>query len=141
MPSSPLETAVLGVHTLVVQTEELIADVLSEHRLTGATAQALWTIDPQEEPPSMKTMAQRLFCRAPNLTFVVNQLVDRGLVERIVDPADRRSRLVRLTDEGRRTRAAVVDAALTTSPLARLPPAELRRLAALLDQALGPSAD
>ncbi|KOX17352.1 MarR family winged helix-turn-helix transcriptional regulator [Nocardiopsis sp. NRRL B-16309] len=141
MPPSPLETAVLGVHTLATQTEELIADVLSEHRLTGATAQALWAIDPQEEPPSMKTMAQRLFCRAPNLTFVVNQLVDRGLVERIVDPADRRSRLVVLTEEGRRTRAAVVAAALTTSPLARLPADELRRLADLLDQALEPLAD
>lgn len=89
----------------------------------------------------MKTMAQRLYCRASNLTFVVNQLVDRGFVERTVDPVDRRSRLVRLTDEGHRARAAIVDAALTTSPLARLSPDELRRLVALLDTALAPSDD
>ncbi|MFE3456846.1 MarR family winged helix-turn-helix transcriptional regulator [Nocardiopsis aegyptia] len=109
--------------------------------MTGATAQALWAIDPEEEPPSMKAMALRLYCRAPNLTFVVNQLADRGFVERTVDPADRRSRLVRLTEEGLRARTAIVDAALATSPLARLTPDELHRLVALLDTALQPSTD
>ena len=114
---------------------------LAEHRLTHATAQALWAIDPGEDPPSMKTIAQRLFCNAPNLTFVMNQLADRGLIERVVDPADRRSRRVKLTEEGHQVRAAIIDAALATSPLARLAPEALHQLVGILSQALESPAD
>lgn len=84
----------------------------------------------------MKAMAERLFCNAPNLTFVVNQLVERGYVVRTVDPSDRRSRRVSLTDEGRRVRAAVIEAALATSPLARLDPKDLSQLVTILREAL-----
>jgi DNA-binding MarR family transcriptional regulator len=82
----------------------------------------------------MKTMTERLYCNAPNLTFMANQLVDRGLVERAVDPADRRSRVLVLTAKGRRVREAVVRAALTKTPLAALTESELRQLVALLNR-------
>lgn len=131
-----LETAVVAGQTLVMQTNERLDAVLAEHRLTGSTAQALWAIDPDEKPPSMKTMAQRLFCNAPNLTFVTTQLTERGLVERVVDPADRRSRLLSLTPEGLRVRAVVVDAALAASPLAQLSEEDLVRLVETLRAAL-----
>ncbi|WP_236795227.1 MarR family winged helix-turn-helix transcriptional regulator [Amycolatopsis sp. GM8] len=136
MSTSTLEVAVVAVQSIVTQTDDLLGEALAEHRLTGVTAQALWAIDPSEAPPSMKAMAERLFCNAPNLTFVVNQLVERGFVERTVDPSDRRSRRVSLTDEGRRVRAAVIEAALATSPLARLAPKDLDRLVAILRKAL-----
>jgi DNA-binding MarR family transcriptional regulator len=39
---------------------------------------------------------------------LVSELEDRGIVERVADPSDRRARLVRLTDEGReRVKAAL----------------------------------
>lgn len=136
MGSNLLEVAVVAVHSVVAQTNDRLDEALEEHGLTQATAQAMWAIDPTEDPPSMKTMAQRLFCNAPNLTFVTNQLADRGLVERIVDPADRRSRLVRLTEDGLRVRAALIDAALAVSPLANLAAEDLKRLIAVLAEAL-----
>lgn len=136
MSSRLLEAAVVASQSLVMQTNEHLEATLAEHRLTGATAQALWAIDPDEKPPSMKTMAQRLFCNAPNLTFVTTQLTDRGLVERVVDPADRRSRLVTLTPEGLRVRAAVINAALEASPLFRLSEDDLSRLIEILRTAL-----
>lgn len=136
MSASTLEVAVVAVQSIVAQTDDQIGNVLAEHRLTGVTAQALWAVDPSEAPPSMKAMAERLFCNAPNLTFVVNQLVERGYVVRTVDPSDRRSRRVSLTDEGRRVRAAVIEAALATSPLARLDPKGLSRLVTILREAL-----
>lgn len=136
MSSRLLEAAVVASQSLVMQTNEHLEATLAEHRLTGATAQALWAIDPDEKPPSMKTMAQRLFCNAPNLTFVTTQLTDRGLVERVVDPADRRSRLVTLTPEGLRVRAAVINAALEASPLSRLSEDDLSRLIEILRTAL-----
>lgn len=140
MGHSELELAVVATQSVVMQANDQLETALAEHRLTRATAQALWEIDPNEKPPSMKTMAKRLFCQAPNLSFVVNQLAERGLVERQVDPADRRSRVLTLTDEGHRVRAAIIEAAVATTPLAQLDEAELRQLVALLDKALQPPA-
>jgi len=111
---------VVANHEIFMQTSDRIQAVLTEHGLTHATAQALWAIDPAEAPPSMKELAGRLYCNAPNLSFVVNQLTGRGLVERSADPGDRRSRVVALTMDGRRVRSAVIEATLALSPFARL---------------------
>lgn len=136
MTASDLTAAVAAVHESWMRTIDLITPVLTEHRLTTATFQALWAIDPAEQPPSMKVMAERLYCNAPNLTFMSNQLVDRGLVERAVDPADRRSRVLVLTAKGRRVRDEVMRAALENTPLGALTADELRQLTALLNRAL-----
>ncbi|MFE2434669.1 MarR family winged helix-turn-helix transcriptional regulator [Streptomyces sp. NPDC059409] len=136
MTRSTLEAVVAANHELFMRTGDRIEAVLAEHGLTPATAQALWAIDPDQAPPSMKTLAGRLYCNAPNLSFVMNQLTDRGLVERNADPADRRSRVVALTDDGRRVREAVIEATLALTPFARLGDEELRKLVDLLGKAL-----
>jgi DNA-binding MarR family transcriptional regulator len=135
MSRSVLEAVVVANHKLFMLTGDGLEAVLTEHGLTIATAQALWMIDPDEAPPSMKEMAGRLFCNAPNLSFITNQLVDRGLVERSVDPDDRRSRVLTLTGNGLRVRATVIAAMLAVSPFARLSPDELLRLKELLEKA------
>lgn len=58
-----------------------------------------------------------------------------------MDPADRRSRLVSLTPEGVRVRAAVFDAALAASPLAQFQDDDLTRLVEILRAALDTVAD
>ncbi len=135
MTRSVLEAVVVANHKTFMLTSDGMEAALAEHGLTHATAQALWMIDPHEPPPSMKVMANRLFCNAPNLSFVTNQLVDRGFVERSVDPDDRRSRVLTLTGSGRRVRATVIAAMLAISPFARLSPEELLRLKELLEKA------
>lgn len=137
MGHTVLELAVVANQSVVMQTNDALTEVLGEHGLTHATAQALWAIVPEEEPPSMKTVAERLFCNAPNLTFVVNQLLDRGLVAKAVDPDDRRSRTIALTEDGKRVRRAVIDAALLASPLANLDEEELQSLVEMLRKATG----
>ncbi|AXK35096.1 MarR family transcriptional regulator [Streptomyces armeniacus] len=138
MTRSALEAAVVANHEIFMRTGDRINAVLAEHGLTHATAHALWVIDPAEAPPSMKELAGRLYCNAPNLSFVMNQLTGRGLVERSADPADRRSRVVALTEDGRRVRSAVIEATLALTPFARLDAGELRELASLLGKALEP---
>ncbi|MFJ6690279.1 MarR family winged helix-turn-helix transcriptional regulator [Streptomyces sp. NPDC091294] len=137
MTRSTLETAVAANHELFMQTGDRIESVLAEFGLTPATARPLWAIDPTEAPPSMKSLAARLYCNAPNLSFVMNQLTDRGLVERSADPSDRRSRVVALTEDGRRVRSAVIEATLALTPFAGLTDDELRQLVQLLGKALG----
>ncbi|GGP05924.1 MarR family winged helix-turn-helix transcriptional regulator [Nonomuraea glycinis] len=139
MTRSILEAVVVASHEVSMLTGDRIAAVLAEQGLTPATAQALWLIDPDEAPPSMKTMAHRLFCNAPNLSFITNQLVEREFVERSVDPADRRSRVLTLTESGRRARATVIAATLALTPFARLSPEDLRELMKLLRKTLEPA--
>ncbi|UCM90429.1 MarR family winged helix-turn-helix transcriptional regulator [Streptomyces marincola] len=139
MTRSSLEAAVVMSHELFMRTSDRVESVLAEHGLTHATAQALWAIDPAEAPPSMKELAGRLHCNAPNLSFVMNQLGGRGLVERSADPADRRSRVVTLTADGRRVRSAVIEATLALSPLARLDADDLLTLVGLLGKVLEPA--
>lgn len=135
MPAPELTEVVAATHDIWMRTNALIGQALAGHRLTPATFQALWAIDPSEPPPSMSVMAERLHCNAPNLTFITDQLVDRGLVERVVDPANRRFRLLVLTAKGREVRDELVRTALEMTPLAALTDDELRQLSALLARA------
>lgn len=50
----------------------------------------------------MRELARRLGGSFSNATVLVDRLVERGLVERLVEPQDRRVVLVRVTEEGRR---------------------------------------
>ncbi|KAF4407084.1 MULTISPECIES: MarR family winged helix-turn-helix transcriptional regulator [Streptomyces] len=136
MREQPLAAVVRANHEIFMLTSDRITGVLGELGLTHATAQALWALDPEGPAPSMKALAGQLFCNAPNLSFVVNQLVERGLVERDTDPGDRRSRVVVLTAEGRRTRERVMRVTLEETPFAGCEPEELDQLAEILRRVL-----
>ena len=131
-----LYQAVRAVHQLFMATSDRVAGDLAALGLTYATATALWAIEPDQHAPSMKALAERLFCHAPNLSFVVGQLESRGLVERLVDQVDRRSRTVALTPAGLSVRAEVIRVTLAASPLAVLDTPQLRAVTALLEPAL-----
>ncbi|NGO68910.1 MarR family winged helix-turn-helix transcriptional regulator [Streptomyces boncukensis] len=136
MTDQPLEAVVRANHELFMRTADRLALPLGELGLTHATAQALWAIDPDGPAPSMKVLAERLFCNAPNLNFVVNQLIDRGLVERGTDPADRRVRVAALTERGREVRERVVRLTLAQTPFADCDQEDLERLAGILRRVL-----
>jgi DNA-binding MarR family transcriptional regulator len=136
MVASELPAVVAATHLIWMRTNHLLGEALAEHGLTTATFQALWAIDPDAPPPSMKVMAERIYCNAPNLSFITNQLVDRGFVERSVDPDDRRSRVLALTGKGRQARDALVRATVEKTPLGVLSDDELRQLLVLLSRAM-----
>jgi len=48
-------------------------------------------------------LAEALSLEASSLVRVVDHLIESGLVERYEDPNDRRAKILRLTDEGRKT--------------------------------------
>jgi len=68
----------------------------------------------QRAPRRQVEFSERVLGDAPNVTRLVDSLVDRGMVERKADPSDRRSWLVSLTPRGREllteTRRHVVQA-------------------------------
>jgi DNA-binding MarR family transcriptional regulator len=90
------------------------------------------------EPMPMREMAARLMCDASNVTGVADRLEERGLVERRVDPADRRVKLLALTDRGREVVAQLGQGFGEDLPgLSRLTPEERQELIRLLDLAFG----
>jgi DNA-binding MarR family transcriptional regulator len=80
-------------------------------------------------PVSMRRLAAALQIDAPYTTLVVDDLVRRGYMERTVDPADRRAKIVQITGSGAAV-AARADAILDEPPeeLRALPPADLAEL-------------
>jgi MarR family transcriptional regulator, lower aerobic nicotinate degradation pathway regulator len=92
-------------------------------------------------PTSQRRLAGAIGIDPRNLVLVIDQLEERGLLERTVDPGDRRRHSVRLTPAGRKMLAelARVGAEAEADLLAALDDGERRRLQELLVKLL-PSA-
>lgn len=91
----------------------------------------------EEGARSMSDLAGALDIDGPYATVVANDLAGRGLVNRQVDPDDRRARRVALTPTGRQA-AVRARAVLETPPAAlqTIDPARVERLANLLAELL-----
>lgn len=94
--------------------------ILRELGLTPGHLKALGVLDP-DEPRPMRALADALVCDASTVTWLVDRLEERGLVERRSLPADRRVKTVALTPLGVQTRERLADAMFQ-------PPAELLAL-------------
>ncbi|MFI7031331.1 MarR family winged helix-turn-helix transcriptional regulator [Microbispora rosea] len=85
-------------------------------------------------PASQAELSRRTGIYRSDLVSVINELTDRGLVERAPDPADRRRNVITMTERGR-ARFARLDELVTEledEVLAPLGPAERDQLARLL---------
>jgi DNA-binding MarR family transcriptional regulator len=84
---------------------------------------------------SVKELAHAATIDAPAATVAVNDLEERGLVVREIDPTNRRCKVVSLTEHGH-AMVREIDAISDPAPdaLARLDAAELKTLMAILDR-------
>ncbi|MEU6475397.1 MarR family transcriptional regulator [Streptomyces sp. NPDC047017] len=135
---------------LTMEVVELIGDVVArfytdyeeaagEHALTGAQARLLSLLS--LEPLPMRKLAQKLKCEPSNVTGIVDRLETRGLVERRLDPADRRVKLAAATEEGRRVARELREGLrFAREPLAGLSDEERSDLRDLLRRMLGRAA-
>jgi DNA-binding MarR family transcriptional regulator len=73
--------------------------LLRELGLTPGHLKALAVLDP-EEPRPMRALADALSCDASQVTWLVDRLEERGLVERRARANDRRVKTVALTPAG-----------------------------------------
>jgi DNA-binding MarR family transcriptional regulator len=93
-----------------------------------------------DEPTPMGRIADVLCCDGSTVTWIVDRLEERGLVERRSDPSDRRVRLVALTQEGRRIRDEIrARFAEPPAAIAQLPASDQRALRDILRRALAQS--
>lgn len=89
-------------------------------------------------PLTLRELAERMGTDPPYTTVIVDDLVRRGLAERVANPADRRSKTVHLTEEGRAAAARAIEI-LTTPPdaLLALPPEDIQALDRVVAKLLG----
>ncbi|RKN50982.1 MarR family winged helix-turn-helix transcriptional regulator [Micromonospora endolithica] len=104
---------------------------IAELGLTPAAARALHELDPDRPLPA-RDLAEQLRCDRSNVTALVDKLEQAGLVERRVDPADRRQKTLVVTEAGCRTRARVHQVMSDSRLLAALSTAELSTLRELV---------
>jgi DNA-binding MarR family transcriptional regulator len=101
--------------------------------VTPSGASALSSLE-RLGPMTLGRLAAVERVRPPSVTKIVDRLEELGLARREVDPADRRSSLVHLTDAGRRhlAEARKRKTAYLASRLAALPPEDVATLEAAL---------
>lgn len=104
---------------------------IAELGLTPAAARALHELDPDRPLPA-RDLADQLGCDRSNVTALVDKLEQVGLVERRVDPADRRQKTLVVTDAGRRVRDRVGAVMSDSRLLDGLGPDELASLRELV---------
>lgn len=77
---------------------DVLREALNLGRGSGRVKALLWLA---EGPLSLSELAAAVSVDAPYATLIVDNLEERGLVERRPDSADRRRKLVALTPEGK----------------------------------------
>lgn len=79
--------------------EKAVAELRAREQvaLTARQALAVWHL---HEPRSMDDLAAAMACDQSNVTGLVDRLERTGLVERRADPADRRVRMLVLSEAG-----------------------------------------
>jgi DNA-binding MarR family transcriptional regulator len=89
-----------GLRALVMESHDHRKEACDALDLSFIRVKALRRL--ARAPMPMRDLAALLLTDAPYLTVIVDDLEARGLVERKVNPEDRRSKLVAVTAAGRR---------------------------------------
>lgn len=129
-----LAHGVFEVYNALIQD---VVPLLAELGLTRPLADALWQLEPAGGPLPRGVLAERLRCDPSNVTFLVDRLEERGLVERSDDPTDRRVKAIRLTSGGLAARERLVGATVDAPAFAPLSDKQRRQLAGLLARCAG----
>jgi len=108
-------------------------DVLAPWDLSPHHARALKVVS-ERDGVRLSDLAEALHIAPRSATEVADGLQERGLIQRMPDPGDRRAVILRLTDEGRRVRGeiGVARAADSEDLFARLSADDRSTLARLL---------
>jgi DNA-binding MarR family transcriptional regulator len=86
--------------------ETRLEQALAEVHLSGAKLAALTHLVEAGEPVPLGELAEQCACVRSNITQLVDRLEAERLVERVDDPADRRSLRAAITPLGRERQAA-----------------------------------
>jgi|Tabmets5t2r1_1033131.scaffolds.fasta_scaffold74794_2 MarR family transcriptional regulator, organic hydroperoxide resistance regulator len=105
---TPAEEAWALLWSIMQANKRRMIEMARELDFSPVQLHLLRLLEPGVETP-MRALAQQLFCDPSNVTGIVDRLEARGLIERRSLETDRRVKIIRLTPEGQRVRAEVVE--------------------------------
>jgi MarR family transcriptional regulator, organic hydroperoxide resistance regulator len=105
---TPAEEAWALLWSIMQANKRRMIEMARELDFSPVQLHLLRLLEPGVETP-MRALAQQLFCDPSNVTGIVDRLEGRGLIERRSLETDRRVKIIRLTPEGQRVRAEVVE--------------------------------
>lgn len=118
-----------------------ISQIADDNHITLMPALTLCLLEPNQAVP-MKALSNFMSCDPSNVTAIVEQLVNEGLVDRKEAAHDRRIKVVTLTEKGRAVRDKFLE--ITTSTrlpnLDKLTANETEQLISILGKATDTSA-
>jgi MarR family transcriptional regulator, organic hydroperoxide resistance regulator len=117
---------VLALHQTTHHTLHALSSALTGENLTAAEINALANLG-DGGTLNVRELSERTGTRASTLTGILDRLENRGFLTRELDPADRRSFRLPLTEAGQAVAARVLAAieGLERDALARMSPAQI----------------
>ena len=138
---SPEQEAYLNLWRTYDRLKQQEDELFARYELTAQQYNALRLLRAAhpDKVPTL-TLAAQLVSRAPDITRLLDRLVERGLIDRERPPEDRRTVRVGITEAGTALLAEMAAAIRECHlrQLGHLEPEELRSLTALLRRARGP---
>jgi DNA-binding MarR family transcriptional regulator len=130
-PKSEQEELVSRLMDLFARSLDHQGVCLETLELTYAQAKLIWRLN-AGDTPSLKEAARRCGVDPSNLSGVVDQLTERGLMTSRPAQHDKRVRIVRLTGEGVRMRKRLLACLAANPTVASLPPERQKQLLEIL---------
>lgn len=93
-----------------VQHAHLVQLIAGRHRMNPVDVRAVKMLGIHDQPPTVKMVGQYLQMGTGAMTALLDRLEGRAFVERVPNPSDRRSVLIRLLPAGREVVAELRDA-------------------------------
>lgn len=107
---APSDELVDVFYCMQVQHAHLVQLIAVRHDLNPVDVRTIKMLGARAEPPTVKQIGEYLQMGTGAMTALVDRLERRGLVERLRNPADRRSVLVKLQPSGAAVVAEIRDA-------------------------------
>ncbi|MDL2363004.1 MAG: MarR family transcriptional regulator [Patescibacteria group bacterium] len=122
---------------LMMRSKQHMAVIMEQHQMTPIQGILLVLFEPAEGR-TMQELSSMMACDASNTTGLIDRLDTHGLIERTVDPNDRRVKVISLSDKGFALRAKVLEAISKNeaADMQRLTNIEQEQLAKLLSKLL-----
>jgi DNA-binding MarR family transcriptional regulator len=135
VPEPVLEIGVAAITTLAGLLRGDVERATANTDLSQPMALALGRLIQLPDQSTVGALARSLGCNMGNLSVTLDRLEEAGCIERIVGPADRRARLIRVTPKGRKTKAQITrnfQAGRVCSALKRMSVQELEVLTEMI---------
>jgi DNA-binding MarR family transcriptional regulator len=129
--------SLLRVHALFMK--QFLAEPMWNNGISLSEYDVLYTLSKLDHAPSLAELNRGVLLSQPAISRMIDRLVDRGLVTRVMDPKDRRQIRISLTQAGaaeqkRLGRMHAASVAELMSPLSPEEQAELIELCRKLSQ-------